>query len=538
MAHVGDTREVGAPETLATLSAAASAYAEGDAARALAHCRRVVELTDRPEDLAASALLVHGVSGEVNGLVVGLCDKVLARIPETEPALRARVDAQRAHAIGELLLGSAATEISSQALARAEESGDAPAISRALQAWHQALSAPDLTSERIRLADRMVALADTTGDLDAELWGRLWRIDAAFELGEPSVLQGQVARLGLIASRTGGALADWHAQRLRASVALLSGDFEIAEQATERARNAARRTREPVHLLLLEILDFERCRLTGGPLADDVKRARAFALGFGQLPIAWSNGGIFLLNAGDIDLARTCYERLRPVLRELPRDGRWLYTVLAAAELAIAFEDTVTVGWCHATLMPYADQYVAGAGGTIACLGSVAGTLGRLVAADSDLNLAAVYFAQSANANERIGAAPYQVLDELELARVLLQRAHPGDLPTARDLAARAGDAARRLGMTSFRAQAVELAAAAHRVATEHVGLTRRERDILARLARGASNRSMAATLVVSERTVETHVANILAKLGVANRTEAATWALRNGLGNPGGEAR
>ena len=59
------------------------------------------------------------------------------------------------------------------------------------------------------------------------------------------------------------------------------------------------------------------------------------------------------------------------------------------------------------------------------------------------------------------------------------------------------------------------------------VSLTAREREVLALLARGASNRSIAATLVVSERTVEYHVANVLTKIGAANRTEAATWALR-----------
>jgi DNA-binding NarL/FixJ family response regulator len=57
--------------------------------------------------------------------------------------------------------------------------------------------------------------------------------------------------------------------------------------------------------------------------------------------------------------------------------------------------------------------------------------------------------------------------------------------------------------------------------------LTRREREILAQLADGCSNREIARNLLVSEKTVKTHVSSILAKLGVADRTQAALLAVR-----------
>ena len=60
--------------------------------------------------------------------------------------------------------------------------------------------------------------------------------------------------------------------------------------------------------------------------------------------------------------------------------------------------------------------------------------------------------------------------------------------------------------------------------------LTPREREVLGLVAEGASNRQIADTLVVSERTARTHVSAILRKLGLVSRTQAALWAVREGL--------
>jgi DNA-binding NarL/FixJ family response regulator len=61
-------------------------------------------------------------------------------------------------------------------------------------------------------------------------------------------------------------------------------------------------------------------------------------------------------------------------------------------------------------------------------------------------------------------------------------------------------------------------------------GLTAREREVATLIARGLSNRALADTLVLSERTIAKHVENILSKLGVASRTQIATWAIERGL--------
>jgi NarL family two-component system response regulator LiaR len=61
-------------------------------------------------------------------------------------------------------------------------------------------------------------------------------------------------------------------------------------------------------------------------------------------------------------------------------------------------------------------------------------------------------------------------------------------------------------------------------------GLTEREHDVLCLIAEGMNNRDIAEKLFISEKTVKTHVSNILGKLGVADRTQAAIYALQRGL--------
>jgi ATP/maltotriose-dependent transcriptional regulator MalT len=66
-------------------------------------------------------------------------------------------------------------------------------------------------------------------------------------------------------------------------------------------------------------------------------------------------------------------------------------------------------------------------------------------------------------------------------------------------------------------------------------GLTEREREIAGLIAAGKSNAAIGGMLVISERTVETHVSNILTKLGFASRAQVAAWATEHGLASRSG---
>jgi DNA-binding NarL/FixJ family response regulator len=61
-------------------------------------------------------------------------------------------------------------------------------------------------------------------------------------------------------------------------------------------------------------------------------------------------------------------------------------------------------------------------------------------------------------------------------------------------------------------------------------GLTAREREVAALVVRGKTNREIADALVLGDRTVQTHVSNILDKLGFTSRAQIAAWAVERGL--------
>jgi DNA-binding CsgD family transcriptional regulator/tetratricopeptide (TPR) repeat protein len=109
-----------------------------------------------------------------------------------------------------------------------------------------------------------------------------------------------------------------------------------------------------------------------------------------------------------------------------------------------------------------------------------------------------------------------------------------------RALRARGGAEAADLEYEAARAVFVELGAAPDVRAIDEVvqrsrskspaELTDREVEVLQLLLSGATNRSMAASLVLSERTIDRHVSNIFTKIGVTSRSAATAWAFKNGL--------
>jgi DNA-binding NarL/FixJ family response regulator len=102
---------------------------------------------------------------------------------------------------------------------------------------------------------------------------------------------------------------------------------------------------------------------------------------------------------------------------------------------------------------------------------------------------------------------------------------------------------AQRLGAQPLEAQVVGLArrarldlgAAEQRNGTSVLDVTPRELDVLRLVARGRTNRQIGETLFISEKTASVHVTNLLRKLGVGSRVEAAAIAVRSGVADGAG---
>lgn len=166
--------------------------------------------------------------------------------------------------------------------------------------------------------------------------------------------------------------------------------------------------------------------------------------------------------------------------------------------------------------------------------GRALAALGRLPEAEAALRAARAeaHALDATPLRWRVDAALGHVLRRLG-RRLDARRSFDDARRTVEELAARVPDDALR---TAFLRGADALVPPARRPSLRQAakaafgGLTRREREVARLVAGGASNRSIARTLGIGERTVEDHVAHALGKLGFTSRAQLAAWAVEKGL--------
>src|SRR5262249_9198954 len=156
--------------------------------------------------------------------------------------------------------------------------------------------------------------------------------------------------------------------------------------------------------------------------------------------------------------------------------------------------------------------------------GSVARMIGELDLGCGEDAEAVPHLEEGLRVDSMLGARPYVAHGRLGLPRALDAT---GGLPRAVGPArAAAADAPRRDLPGVWRAADTFLTGAAATARAEDP-LTAREREVAELVAQALSNREVARTLVLSERTVESHVRSILAKTGLTSRTELTRWYLQ-----------
>jgi DNA-binding CsgD family transcriptional regulator len=168
-------------------------------------------------------------------------------------------------------------------------------------------------------------------------------------------------------------------------------------------------------------------------------------------------------------------------------------------------------------------------------------TVARMAALAGDLNEAATYFARARQVAETSGQRPLRAMVDYDEAMALVR--HGSSDQTRIEILLKAALAQfRTLGMAPWEQRALALLAQLspsppeppQTPASYPGNLTAREVQVLRLIGTGATNKEIAAHLVVSLATAERHIANIYNKLGVRNRAEATAFALQHGLSGSG----
>lgn len=483
----------------------------------LAHCEAAAAAADRagrPDLVAEAALVLHGVTNpQLVEVVPRLCERALAGDPP--PAIRARLLAQLAAMAAEAGRPEQAAGWAVDALRLAERDGDPVAVLDAVQARELTLLDAADAPERLRLGRIATDRGVASGRIFTAVLGAGWQLRAAYQLARLDVVDDAFALLERLAERTGQPLARWHLLRASAARAGLEGRFDLARECNRQAQELARALGEAATVGMYYAYAAYLGRLRGDPaeLPPEVWDVLAAAP---PMPLIRANGANMLVLAGRPDEAYPVYEEMRAGLSGLVEDFRWAGLVLELAELAVTFDDAATAAVLFDRLAPYRDCPGTVGIPTAYFSGSPLYDLGRLAAVAGRPAEAAALLREAIVRNLAVRGRPAVALCRLELAAVLAGSA-PAEAGT---LVQQAAAELRRLDMPGPLARADRLAAALSAARRHADPLTDRERQVADLVVRALSNREIATILVLSERTVESHVRNILAKLGLANRTE------------------
>lgn len=496
---------------------------------AVATCASAVELARHLGDatvLAEAALVVQGISdAELLMAQRGWCDDALAAIGPGDGPLRAQLLAQLAHTLLFLGRSDEVEACSREALAMAERIGDPASLVAALRARQLARSGPEGHAERYALGTRMLDVA--CGDPDITLWGRLWRFDALCQQGRFDDAESELDRLGPVAAATRQPLARLHQLRSRVVFAFGRGRFDEVRRLNREAAQLAERGRHVGATMTALAVEWQVAKLTGddGPDLDgarldsgvvDAERASPVFAVVGTTMASWH------LALYRRDEALRWYRDLPPA--GSPRIPRFMCLVVEALRVQIAADlgDITPMHDAYRFLAPYADLFVVGGAGATATHGSVHQYLGIAAGETGRTDVAIRHLRAGIAADDARGLAPFAASGRYRLAVVLGRRGRAGDADEARALAHQAAATAAQLGMEPLRRSASELSDGPR----DGGVLSPREAEIAGLVARGMTNRAIAEAAHISERTVETHVAHILAKLGFSGRSQIAAWAV------------
>ncbi|MDX8147503.1 AAA family ATPase [Lentzea sp. BCCO 10_0061] len=505
-----------------TLGLARAEFLAGDAAASLDHCRtaaRLAEQSGTPELIAEAALVINGLGDRsLLTAVDQLCATALRHDPGEATA--SRLLARRAMAATTSGHGNRARELSATALELAVRSGDPDAELDGIHARHLALCAPQFRDERVVLANRAVELAGTARQPHAELWGHVWLVDAALQAGDLGEVDRQLDLIEQFAEARQHAVAWWHLHRLRATRAALVGQLQRARECNETAKTVAERIGATATMGMYYAFRQGLAQLEGG--IDEAEAREAFAVldQVGDIPLARVYVPYLHALLGETEQARATFEEFRAMPATLEVAPTWAPLVSHIGAVACLLDDVEAAAGVYEVLSALEPHYGADGSGALFSNAATPRLLGDLAMTCGRREVAAEHYRLALEMNARIGARPFTALSRLGLARALT------DPAAARTLATEAAAEFRALDMPIRLAQADRFLKQIKTDEQARDPLSPRESEVVDLVAQALTNRQIATKLHLSERTVETHVRSVLAKLGLRTRTEITAWEL------------
>ena len=488
---------------------------------------RAASEAGRSDLLAEAALLVEGRGGsggpEIPALI-GLAEEALDALDAGEHAWRARILGLLAvlHFYAGSRRCAALTEAAMEEAGRTDDPLAAAAAARARQMIR---FGPEHAEERLLLAERIGEAGRTAGDPSITQWEALWRIDALLELGRVPDAVATMPLLRQQAGAVGHPISRWHVARSEAVLAAATGRWEDANRFGGLAQDLYAMQEGHEGAVALELAlqvsigihtGFEAAVLTDYDRLD-LGKAPAYT---NDIPILLPL--LPMVALGRHDQARSLYGRCMPVAHWDPPPFLWLPIHVFRLLAAIAVGRLDDVPPLMDRLRSSRRFHVAGGGGPIAYFGCVALHLGEGAIAVGRWDDAVAELRRAVTEGQRAGTPPFEIRAAGLLAEALAGRGQRGDSAEAADLARRYLPAAETYGMQPWVSRLAPLTAAAP---PRPAGpLSERELEVAGLVARGLSNKAIAAELHISSRTAQNHVQHILTKLGVSNRTQVASW--------------
>jgi predicted ATPase/DNA-binding CsgD family transcriptional regulator len=499
-----------------------------EAAREAAHLGATNELTQAAIDFEEATWRLASSSERA----VSLLKHALAQLSSADETSRTRLRSALVRA--QVFAGSStqARTLCDETVAQARRSGEPQGLQAALRSRFWMPWQPEDLETLLAAAHETLALAEQSGNAEQMLDACAFRLHLLAATGDMHGFDTDLHRFAQLADELQQPFHRYHAGSMQAARALASGNLAQARSLADAAFKLGTRLPglNPAGAYGIQMFSIARER---GELRELAPQVTRFVDSTADNAIWQPALALILAELGEHDAALARLAQLAEgQFRGIVRDSLWLISITYLAEACGIVRAHAAAAELYRLLAPWSGRNVV-AGAMVVCCGPVDRFLGMLCVVLERWDSAERHFEAALASSVHPDTRPWLAHAQFQYAGMLLERGRADDRQRACALLQDARLIAEDLGMSALQAHARQLAHTvdAHaRTPAYPGGLSNREAQVLRLVAAGKSNQQIADALFRSPNTVANHVRSILAKLGTANRAEAAAFAARHGL--------